>query len=75
MSTRLTKHTYKRYTNNMNDYQLSKLADLMDEDAVCRADYDLSEQLADYLPKDPKTFKNKYLEFYDDIKTNPYDDW
>lgn len=75
LSTRLTKRAHKGYTYYMNDYELSKLADMMDEDAVSRADYDLCEQLADYLPLDPKTFKNKYLEFYDDIKTNPYDDW
>ena len=58
----------------MNDYELSKLADMMDEDAVTLSDFDL----ADLLPEDEEdavAFKQKYLQFYDDIKTNPYDDW
>lgn len=57
----------------MNDYELSKLADMMDEDAVTLSDYDLEELLPS--GEDADAFKQKYLGFYDDIKTNPYDDW
>lgn len=58
----------------MNDYELSKIADMMDEDAVTLADYDL-EDLLPQTEEDAIAFKQKYLQFYDDIKTNPYDDW
>lgn len=58
----------------MNDYQLSKLADMLDEDALRPDELDLNE-----LKYGNKTgsslFKEKYLEFYDDIKTTPRDDW
>lgn len=56
----------------MNDYELSKLADLLDEDAL-RPD-EIPEKY-DGKKNDPKSFKEKYLEFYDDIKTTPHDDW
>ncbi len=56
----------------MNDYELSKLADLLDEDAL-RPD-EIPERY-DAKKNDPKSFKEKYLEFYDDIKTTPHDDW
>lgn len=56
----------------MNDYELSKLADLLDEDAL-RPD-EIPERHDD-KKNDPKSFKEKYLEFYDDIKTTPRDDW
>lgn len=46
----------------------------MDEDAVVLADYDV-EDLLPPNEEDAKQFKQKYLQFYDDIKTNPYDDW
>ena len=51
----------------MNDYEMSKLADMLDEDAL----------RPDEIEDDKKTssFKEKYLEFYDDIKTTPRDDW
>lgn len=57
----------------MNDYELSKLADYMDEDAVSWSDLDLNELLAE--TPDKQAFKSAYLDFYDDIKTTPYDDW
>ncbi len=46
----------------------------MDEDAVTLYDYDL-EELLPQDEADAAEFKQKYLRFYDDIKTNPYDDW
>ena len=57
----------------MTEYELSKLADSMDEDAVDWADLGLAELLAD-TPEE-QDFKTRYLQFYDDIKTTPYDDW
>ncbi len=55
------------YNKSMNDYEMSKLADMLDEDAL----------RPDEIEDDKKTssFKEKYLEFYDDIKTTPRDDW
>lgn len=58
----------------MTEYELSKLADMQDEDAVDMADFDLSELLPEEEAS-PTTFKKKYLAYYDDIKTTPYDDW
>jgi len=58
----------------MNEYELSKLADMMDEDAVYPADLE-PEDLLPQTEEDALAFKQKYLQFYDDIKTNPYDDW
>ena len=46
----------------------------MDEDAVSLADYD-PEELLPTQDDDPEAFRDKYLGFYDDIKTTPYDDW
>lgn len=56
----------------MNDYELSKLADMLDEDALRPDEIEVKRN-----PKtqDPKKFKEEYLEFYDDIKTTPRDDW
>lgn len=58
----------------MNKLELSYLADDMDEDAIDFADYELEELLRDY-PTGKDDFKSKYLDFYDDIKLTPYDDW
>ena len=46
----------------------------MDEDAPDWCDYDLAELLQTVTP-DKQDFRTAYLEFYDDIKTTPYDDW
>ena len=62
------------YNDGMNDYELSKLADMMDEDAVTPTDFDPR----DWQPQDASSaddFKQQYFGFYDDIKTNPYEDW
>lgn len=56
----------------MNDYELSKLADLLDEDALRPDEIDVKRNPN---KQDPKKFKEEYLEFYDDIKTTPRDDW
>lgn len=60
------------YNNDMNDYELSKIADMLDEDAL-RPD-EIDEKRTSKT-QDPKKFKEEYLEFYDDIKTTPRDDW
>lgn len=56
----------------MNEYQLSKLADLQEEDAI---GWDDLEEMPTEEEDEGKRFKDKYLEFYDDIKTSPRDDW
>lgn len=66
-------HTVK-YNIFMNDYELSKIADLLDEDALRPDELDLSELLK-RKKSNASAFKEKYLEFYDDIKTTPRDDW
>ncbi len=58
----------------MNNYELSKLADMMDEDALRPDELDLNE-LNNGKQNKASSFKEKYLEFYDDIKTTPRDDW
>ena len=55
------------YNKSMNDYEMSKLADMLDEDAL------RPDEIED--DKKASSFKEKYLEFYDDIKTTPRDDW
>lgn len=59
----------------MNDYELSKLAEMLDEDAATLADYDLEELLESLPQEERESFKEKYLRYYDDIKTSRYDDW
>ncbi len=55
----------------MNDYELSKIAELTDEDAMDASDFELAEISDD----ETASFKNRYLGFYDDIKLTPEDDW
>ena len=55
------------YNKSMNDYEMSKLADMLDEDAL------RPDEIED--DKKASSFKEKYLEYYDDIKTTPRDDW
>lgn len=59
----------------MTEYELCKLAEMLDEDAVDLADFDLEELLLSLPQEERESFKDKYLRFYDDIKTSPYDDW
>ena len=63
------------YGEDMNDYELSKLAEMLDEDAATLADYDLEELLESLPQEERESFKEKYLRYYDDIKTSRYDDW
>ena len=59
----------------MTERELAKLAELMDEDAVHYEDYDLAELLSRYEKKDAQAFKEKYGEYYDDIKFKEKDWW
>ena len=63
------------YRIGMTEYELCKLAEMLDEDAVDIADFDLEELLLSLPQEERESFKDKYLRFYDDIKTSPYDDW
>ena len=47
-------------------YDLMREADNMEEDAYYPEDW---------MEESTKTDKEKYFEFYDDIKTTPKDDW
>lgn len=60
----------------MDLYELTRLADMMDEDASGVSDFTL-EDANERKGGNPSAcdFKEKYLSFYDDIKTNPRDDW
>lgn len=60
----------------MTLYELTRLADEIDEDAFDIADFTLAE-LDEIMREDftVNDFKKKYLAFYDDIKTSPRDDW
>ena len=59
----------------MNERELAKIAEYQDEDAVRYEDFDLADLLRDYEKKDPQAFKEKYGEFYDDIKFKEKDWW
>jgi len=59
----------------VNERELAKLAEYQDEDALHYEDYDLSDLLRDYEKKDAKAFKEKYGEYYDDIKFKEKDWW
>lgn len=50
----------------MSDYDLMRLSDTCEEDGI------EEDELALY---NQKTQKEKYFEFYDDIKLTPKDDW
>ena len=58
----------------MNERELVKLAEYQDEDAIHYEDLDLAELLKKY-DKDAKAFKEKYGEYYDDIKFKEKDWW
>jgi len=55
----------------MTKLELSYLAEDMEEDAMDYADFEMDELLAQIDEK----YKEKYFDFYDDIKLTPYDDW
>ena len=58
----------------MTERELAKLAEYQDEDAIHYEDLDLSDLLKPY-EKDAKAFKEKYGEYYDDIKFKEKDWW
>lgn len=49
----------------MNDYDLMRRSDDFEEDGAEQEDF----------KKSAKTDKEKYFEYYDDIKLTPKDDW
>ena len=59
----------------MTERDLAKLAEYQDEDAIHYEDYDLADLLRDYGEEDAKRFKEKYGEYYDDIKFKEKDWW
>ena len=59
----------------MTERELMKLAEYQDEDAIRYEDYELSDLLKEFQDKDPKSFKEQYGEFYDDIKFKEKDWW
>ncbi len=58
----------------MTERELARLAEYQDEDAIHYEDFELSELLKEY-GDDPKKFKEKYGEYYDDIKFKEKDWW
>ena len=59
----------------MTEYELSRIAEYQDEDAIGYEDYELSELLEQFKGGDASRFKEKYGEFYDDIKFKEKDWW
>ena len=59
----------------MNERELAKIAEYQDEDAIHYEDYELSDLLKEYGGEDAKKFKEKYGEYYDDIKFKEKDWW
>ena len=59
----------------MTERDLAKLAEYQDEDAIHYEDFELSELLKEYGGSDPRAFKEKYGEYYDDIKFKEKDWW
>lgn len=57
----------------MNDYELMRLSERMEEDAADLRDYELAELTA--KKADPKRLREKYKEFYSDIKLSQKEDW
>lgn len=57
----------------MDNYTLMKLSEKMDDDAVDIADFDPEELYS--VPNDAEAFKQKYKEFYTDIKLSIKEDW
>lgn len=58
----------------MTERELAKLAEYQDEDAIHYEDLELSDLLKEY-GEDSKKFKEKYGEYYDDIKFKEKDWW
>jgi hypothetical protein len=56
----------------MNDYELSKIAEFTDEDAMDASDFELADLIKE---NQTASFKQHYFGYYDDIKLTPEDDW
>ncbi len=59
----------------MNERELARMAEYQDEEAIHYEDLELSELLKKYGGEDAKKFKEKYSEYYDDIKFKEKDWW
>lgn len=57
----------------MNNYELMKLSENCDDDAYDIADFE-REELEKNIDN-PQKFKEKYKEFYTDIKLSHKEDW
>lgn len=57
----------------MDNYTLMKLSERYDEDAIDIADFEREELLPEM--NDVEKFKEKYKEFYTDIKLTIKEDW
>lgn len=60
--------------NIMNERDLARIAEYEDEEAIHAEDFELVDLLSDFAP-DAKKFKDKYSEYYDDIKFKERDWW
>lgn len=58
---------------DMDNYTLMKLSERYDEDAIDIADFEREELLPEM--NDAEKFKEKYKEFYTDIKLTIKEDW
>ncbi len=59
----------------MNNYELMKKAERLDEDVNDLYDEYCSLEDSQKYEKDPEIFKRKYKEFYTDIKLSHKEDW
>lgn len=59
----------------VNERELARMAEYQDEEAIHYEDLELSELLKKYGGEDAKKFKEKYSEYYDDIKFKEKDWW
>ena len=58
----------------MDNYELMKFSQKMDEDGIYIEDFELEELFEEDLG-DPEAFKRTYKEFYTDIKLSHKEDW
>lgn len=58
----------------MNNYEMMKRAEKLDEDCDCLIDECNLENSKSY-ENDAEAFKSKYKEFYTDIKLSHKEDW
>lgn len=70
---KIKNYKLKKVNLVMDNYTLMKLSEKMDDDGIDIADFDPEEpyEIAD----DAEAFKQKYKEFYTDIKLSIKEDW